>query len=133
VPRTYTVDEANLALAEVRQLVDRIVELAPTLPEMEEQVRIQRLKNNRAGETEESQEALAQAAASLRSTEMAVAVAVQRLEAMEVTIKGPLQYGLVDFLSYRDGELVELCWQLGEETVAHWHRIGEGYPGRKPL
>jgi len=133
MPRTYTVEEANEALPQVRELVDRIVELAPKLPEMEEQVRIERLKSHKAGSTEDSREALAQSVASLKSTEMAVAVAIQRLEEMEITIKGPLHYGLVDFLSYRDGELVELCWQLGEKAVEHWHRIGEGYPGRKPL
>jgi hypothetical protein len=32
-----------------------------------------------------------------------------------------------------DGEVVELCWKLGEERVGYWHRIGEGYRGRKPL
>ena len=41
--------------------------------------------------------------------------------------------GLVDFFAYRDGEVVELCWKLGEESISHWHRIGEGFPGRKPL
>ena len=132
MPRTYTVEEANAALPEVRQLVDRIVELAPTLPEMEEQVKLEKLKSEKAG-TEEARETLAQASAQLRSAEMSVAVAIQRLEAMDINIKGPLNRGLVDFFSYRDGELVELCWQLGEPAVEHWHRIGEGYPGRKKL
>ena len=56
--------------------------------------------------------------------------AVGALEEMGVTLKDA-QVGLVDFLSYREGELVELCWRLGEESVSHWHRIGEGYAGRK--
>ena len=51
---------------------------------------------------------------------------------MGVVLKHPIE-GLVDFYSYRNGELVELCWKLGEDRVAHWHRIGEGFPGRKPL
>ena len=51
---------------------------------------------------------------------------------LEEVLKHPVE-GLVDFYSYRDGELVELCWKLGEDRVAHWHRIGEGFPGRKPL
>jgi hypothetical protein len=44
-----------------------------------------------------------------------------------------LDVGLIDFPSIRDGEQVELCWRLGEEKVAHWHRVGEGFRGRKPL
>ena len=33
----------------------------------------------------------------------------------------------------RTGELVELCWKLGEDAVGSWHRIGEGFAGRRPL
>jgi hypothetical protein len=51
---------------------------------------------------------------------------------MDVTLKDA-STGLVDFLGERDGEVVELCWRLGEESVSNWHRIGDGYPGRQPL
>ncbi len=43
------------------------------------------------------------------------------------------QRGLLDFPSERDGEVVELCWLHGEHAVTHWHRIGEGFAGRKPI
>jgi len=130
--KTYTVDEANQSLPEVRAAVSRIVELVPVIPELQESVRIEEMKNRRAGGTEESREALAQTVASLRSTEMAVAVALERLQAMDVGLKDA-RVGLVDFFGYRDGELVELCWRLGEDEVGYWHRVGEGYAGRKPI
>jgi hypothetical protein len=41
--------------------------------------------------------------------------------------------GLVDFLARRDEEDVLLCWRLGEDTIAHWHGLEEGFAGRKPL
>src|SRR6476620_8376495 len=41
--------------------------------------------------------------------------------------------GLVDFPALHEGEEVLLCWQLGEDEVAHWHRVDEGFAGRKPL
>ena len=44
-----------------------------------------------------------------------------------------MRLGLIDFLSYQAGELVELCWKLGEDRVAFWHRIGEGFAGRRPI
>jgi hypothetical protein len=131
-PRKYTVDEANRALPEVRRLVERIVDIMPALPEMHESVRIAELKANREGAGEAQQEQLAAEVSSLRAAEMAVAVALRSLEAMDVTLKDA-STGLVDFLGEREGEVVELCWRLGEENVANWHRIGEGYPGRKPL
>ncbi len=42
--------------------------------------------------------------------------------------------GLIDFPSLRDGEIVLLCWQLGEnERIEWWHEIQAGFAGRKPL
>ena len=41
--------------------------------------------------------------------------------------------GLVDFPSMRDGEEVYLCWELGEDSVEHWHEIDSGYRNRRPL
>jgi hypothetical protein len=131
-PRKYTVDQANQALPDVRRLVERIVDIMPALPEMHESVRIAELKANREGAGEDEQAQLAQEVSSLRAAEMAVAVALRSLEAMDVSLKDA-NIGLVDFLGEREGEAVELCWRLGEDTVANWHRIGEGFPGRKPL
>jgi hypothetical protein len=99
---------------------------------MHEAVRIAELKSKRSGAGEDEAERLAQSVASLRSAEMAVAVALRSLEALEVTLKDATT-GLVDFLGERDGEVVELCWRLGEDRVSSWHRIGDGYPGRQPL
>jgi hypothetical protein len=58
--------------------------------------------------------------------------ALEELDGLGVQIKDPLR-GLLDFPSERDGEVVELCWLHGEPAVAHWHRIGEGFAGRRPL
>jgi hypothetical protein len=41
--------------------------------------------------------------------------------------------GLVDFPALRHGETVLLCWMLGEDHVAHWHTIEDGFAGRRPL
>jgi hypothetical protein len=131
-PRLYSVDEANDRLPQVRRLVERIVSVLPELPELSETVRIKELMFRRddAGETE--REELAQAVADLRSAELSVATALRELESMDVTLKDP-NSGLVDFYGERDGEMIELCWRLGEDNVSNWHRIGEGFPGRKPL
>jgi hypothetical protein len=131
-PRLYSVEAANQALPEVRRLVGRIVEIMPKLPDLHEAVRIAELKSKRPGAGASEEARLAQSVATLRSEEMAVAVALRSLEAMDVTLKDA-STGLVDFLGERDGEVVELCWRLGEESVSNWHRIGDGYPGRQPL
>jgi len=57
--------------------------------------------------------------------------AIEKIQEMGCVIKD-LDVGLLDFPSLRDDEVVELCWHAGEQRVAFWHRIGEGYAGRKP-
>lgn len=44
-----------------------------------------------------------------------------------------IELGLVDFPAQIDDEEVLLCWQLGEDQVAHYHDAFEGYAGRKPI
>lgn len=42
--------------------------------------------------------------------------------------------GLIDFPTMRGGQVVLLCWQLGEgEQIEWWHEIEAGFAGRKPL
>jgi hypothetical protein len=41
--------------------------------------------------------------------------------------------GLVDFPAMIDGEEVFLCWKSDEEDVRYYHRVEEGFAGRKPL
>ncbi len=41
--------------------------------------------------------------------------------------------GLVDFPAILDGETVFLCWRSDEPELAWYHRVEEGYRGRKRL
>lgn len=43
------------------------------------------------------------------------------------------ELGLCDFPFYLDGQLVYLCWKLGEERIQWWHEIDAGFAGRQPL
>jgi hypothetical protein len=130
--RTYRVDEANLALPEVRLLTARVVEMSTQLPELEDELRIAEYRSRRPGAAAADEVRLEETTARLQGAEEELVGAVGRLDQMDVQLKDA-RIGLVDFLSYRHGELIELCWKLGEDEVGHWHRIGEGYAGRKPI
>jgi hypothetical protein len=56
----------------------------------------------------------------------------QEVEAMGAVIKDP-QIGLVDFYGRVDGKVVWLCWKFGEEEVAFYHALDEGFAGRKAI
>ena len=57
---------------------------------------------------------------------------MQQLEDLGCLLKD-LTTGLVDFYGTRRGELVFLCWKLGEDRIRFWHGLDEGYTGRQPL
>ena len=41
--------------------------------------------------------------------------------------------GLVDFPGLIDGEEVYLCWKSDEDDIQYYHRLEEGFSGRKPI
>lgn len=129
---TYTVEEANRALPRVRELVARMVQVVRALPDLQDEVRIAEYQSRRSAAAEEDTVRLRARQSALRSSEREIRETIEALEAMGIQVKDP-RAGLVDFPAYREGELVELCWQLGEESVSHWHRVGEGFPGRQPI
>lgn len=125
-------EEANRELPRVRAIVAQIAELSALRPDLEEQLRMAEYSVQRAGSNGEDRERAQQARDAVTGAEEELLKAVLSLNSMGIQLKGPLE-GLIDFPSYREGELVELCWKLGEERVEFWHRIGEGFTGRKKL
>jgi hypothetical protein len=130
--RTYTVEEANRELPRVRTIVAQIAELSALRPELEEQLRMAQYSAKRVGAGSDDFDREQQARDAVQGAEEELLKAVLGLNSMGIRLKGPLE-GLIDFPSYRDGQLIELCWKLGEERVGHWHREGEGFAGRKKL
>lgn len=61
-----------------------------------------------------------------------LAVALDDLDELGILVKD-LDTGLIDFPSELDGELVLLCWRLGEDEIAWYHGHDDGFAGRRPL
>ena len=60
------------------------------------------------------------------------ALTLEQLEEADVVVRD-LDRGLVDFPTLKDGEEGYLCWLVDEPEVGHWHGLGAGYTGRRPL
>ena len=58
--------------------------------------------------------------------------ALAEIDATGVQVKD-LDIGLLDFPCKVAGEILLLCWKLGERTITHWHDTNEGFAGRKPI
>ena len=126
--RTFTPAEANTALAQVRPVAERMVEVRERLRQLEGEQRelVQTIAGNGSGF----------AVNDARGPEFEALVrelerCILELEALGVVVKD-VDLGLLDFPGRRRCKDVLLCWHVGEERVAAWHGLEEGFAGRKP-
>jgi hypothetical protein len=126
--RLFTVDEANALLPIVRSLVEEILDS------------IRRLRSK--SETVIRKEELDPDAPNLmdrlrEDNEIARLIGqvkglVDEIDSYGCMCKG-VEQGLIDFPCMLGSEVVFLCWQMGEASVSYWHRVEEGFAGRRPL
>jgi hypothetical protein len=129
--RYFTVDEANEALAEVRPLTEDLVAHRRALVDLQERqsALATRIAGN-GGDVEPRE--LHDVQQRLDEEVAGIARCVARIHEVGALVKD-LDAGLVDFPARREGEDVLLCWRLGEDEIAFWHTLDEGFSGRKPL
>jgi hypothetical protein len=129
--RLFTPGEANALLAEVGPLAERLVERKRALDEAEaaRAALLRRIAGN-GGDLTPSD--VADAVARVDREAAAIGALVDELQGLGVQVKD-LDLGLLDFPWERDGEVVLLCWRVGEDEIGYWHGVDEGYAGRKPL
>jgi hypothetical protein len=130
--RYFTAEEANELLPEVRLVAEELVEhrLAARAVAAKRAQLVTRIAGN--GGDFDPQEPRELEEDFERET-AAMVEALERLERLGVIVKDA-DRGLVDFPALREsGEEVLLCWQVGEDEIAYWHGLEEGFAGRKPL
>lgn len=131
MPRHFTPDEANAELHEIRPLVEALV------AHRREQQRLQaervelaaKIAGNGGGIDSQT---IAELEEAERRERTEVARCVNAIHVRGAIVKD-VDVGLVDFPARRRGEEILLCWRLGEDRVAHWHGLEEGFAGRKRL
>jgi hypothetical protein len=128
---SFTPDEANSALPEVRPVAERLVAVRQRMRELERaQSELATAIGGNGGGYAASD--LNSAQSELTGLTDAAIACVERLEELGVVVKD-VDIGLLDFPSEREGEDVLLCWHVGEDAVEFWHGLEDGYAGRKPI
>ena len=129
--RTFTPAEANEALVELRPIVERMVQHRRNLTaaEVEQAELVMRIAGN-GGDMVPSD--LHEAAETIQREAAAISECAELIRAVGAEVKS-LEEGLLDFPAHRGDEVVLLCWKLGEDEIHYWHRVDEGFGGRKPL
>lgn len=126
--KLFTVNEANELLPALRPLVEQILETIRRLKSASEAV-IRREQLD--AEAPDLMERLRQDDG-VRRLIGDLQGFVEQVNSHGCVCKG-IEQGLIDFPCVLGSEVVFLCWQLGEAQVGYWHRIEDGFAGRKPL
>jgi hypothetical protein len=133
-PRLWTADEAAERLSELEELLPRLRGWVLRLREVHGQQ--ERLADFWGPEVEASDHPdhtlKLRLDAEWENLTHRLEEAVAGLRAEGIELKD-LESGLVDFYGIEEGELVFLCWQLGEPKVAFYHTLEGGYRNRRPL
>lgn len=130
--KTFTLDEAQMLLPVLEALLKQAMSGRERLQELEEETNLlttQIMMNG--GMLIDVPAAVARKEERDRVLQQ-VKDAISEIDSIGVQVKD-LEIGLLDFPCIVDGETILLCWKLGEERIAYWHDLTEGYKGRKPI
>jgi hypothetical protein len=129
--RYFTLEEANLALEEIRPLAEELVARRRALAEAAaRRAELAQLVAGNGSGVDTGALASLEEDATREAVE--ITELVGRIQELGALVKD-LERGLVDFPARRGDEDVLLCWEVGEDEIAFWHGLEEGFAGRKPL
>jgi hypothetical protein len=130
-PRHFTPEQANAALVEVRPLAEQMVEHRRELRLLvSRRAELSTTIAGNGGDLDPGE--LARVEAEIGEQAKGVARCVNEIHGLGAQVKDADE-GLVDFPALRGDEEVLLCWKLGEDEIAYWHSLEDGFAGRRPL
>jgi hypothetical protein len=134
-PKLFTLDEAQRLVPRLQPLLEELRGCAQRAREAAAQVSVLVQQHGETGVDKPENPDRARywaAVAEGRAAEERLQLLADEVGFLGGEVKDA-DLGLVDFRSRRGGEVVNLCWRLGEARIAHWHGLQEGFAGRKPL
>ena len=130
--RTFSLDEAHALLPVLEALLRRGMEAKKRMEEIEGE--FQKLNHHifLVGGSDVDVVKLAKRRAACDKAIQEVKDYLREIEATGAQVKD-MDVGLLDFPCEVEGEILLLCWKLGEDRITHWHGLEEGFAGRKPI
>lgn len=132
VDRTFTLDEAQTLLPILESLLKQAINGKKLIEEVDAELQETAHRVFLNGGTLVNVVHLARRKAEREKAIHRIKDAVAEIDATGVQVKD-LDIGLLDFPCQIEGEVILLCWKLGEEKITHWHGTSEGFAGRKPI
>lgn len=122
--KSFTVEEANALLPQVRELIENILKARQQA--LAKRPDLWPVLETAAGNGGSKK------AGELLAVFTKFEQAVLALQEMGCQLKG-VEQGLVDFPAEMDGRQVYLCWKYNEPEILFWHDIDAGFAGRQRL
>jgi hypothetical protein len=130
--RTFTLDEAHTLLPILESLLRQAMEAKQTIEEVDAEFQEMAHRVFLNGGTLLNVVHLARRKGERERSIQRIKDAMAEIDAAGVQVKD-LEMGLLDFPCRVEGEILLLCWKMGEPKIAHWHSTSEGFASRKPI
>ncbi|MGA2424003.1 MAG: DUF2203 domain-containing protein [Terriglobales bacterium] len=130
--RTFTLDEAQMLLPILESLLKQAIHGKKLIEAVDAELQETAHRVFLNGGTLLNVVRLARRKAERERAIRRIKDALAEIDATGVQVKD-LEIGLLDFPCKVEGEILLLCWKLGEPAITHWHGTNEGFAGRKPV
>jgi len=128
--RTFTLDEAQMLLPILESLLKQAINGKKLIEDVDAELQETAHRVFLNGGTMLNVVHLARRKAEREKAFRRIKDALAEIDATGVQVKD-LEIGLLDFPCKVEGEVLLLCWKLGETAIQHWHSTSEGFAGRK--
>jgi hypothetical protein len=130
--RTFTLDEAQALLPILESLLRTAIDGKKLIESVDAELQELAHRVFLSGGLLVNVVHMARRKAEREKTIQRVKDAIAEIDATGVQVKD-LDIGLLDFPCRVEGEIILLCWKLGEQGITQWHGVSEGFAGRKPI
>ncbi|MCZ8520853.1 MULTISPECIES: DUF2203 domain-containing protein [Paenibacillus] len=130
--RTFTLEEANAMLPELREELSKLQALVKQFEEIYQELKSRKAQHHAtpAG-LQEGGDPFFELEGQLEFLRLEADLFMDNFTRKGVLLK-MIKPGLIDFPAVVDGEDVLICWKEGEERITHYHGWHDGFAGRKP-
>ena len=130
--RTFSLDEAQLLLPILESLLRQAINGKKLIEDVDNELQETAHRVFLNGGTLLNVVHLARRKAEREKAIRRVKDALAEIDATGVQVKD-IDIGLLDFPCKVEGEVLLLCWKLGEATITNWHGTSEGFSSRRPI
>jgi hypothetical protein len=130
--KTFTLDEAQSLVPVLESLLKRAIEAKQAADAVESELSDLARRIYLSGGMRVDTAKVARQRAEIETHLKLARESIAEIDSIGVQVKD-IDAGLLDFPCNLDGEVVLLCWRMGETSIEHWHTMDSGFQGRQPV